>query len=201
MASDATMKKWRGQLEKWMTTKMEQYDNDEEFRKKRFEQHGSRQGFQASLEAKIESQIEAKKQAVAKPVTKEAAPHLSNGGDDVAVLWEDQQRINEFGRLNVRMTEINDSLAKLENELKSLKDVEEEIEILLDDDACKIKIGETYVNVTNEEAEEYAAQEKQEKDEEKRVLEKEKTGLQGKMDILKGLLYGKFGKSINLETN
>lgn len=40
--------------------------------------------------------------------------------------------------------------------LTNLKDAEGDIEDLLDDDACKIRIGECFVYVSNEDAEEFA---------------------------------------------
>lgn len=58
--SEATMTKWRTQLETWLDGKMKQFDADEAFRAKRIQSHKSREAFEASLRTKIESQLKAK---------------------------------------------------------------------------------------------------------------------------------------------
>lgn len=191
-------KKWRDQLEKWLQSKLKQFDDDEEFRTKRIEQHGSREKFEAVLRKKIEAQLKAKKQGA----TKASNPHVRNADatDEVAVDWQDQQYINEFGRMNIRMAELDENMKKLKNELASLNDAEQDIEMLLDDDACKIRIGEVYVNVSNDDAEEYVKQEKEEKEAALEEHDKEKAGLVERMNVLKAALKAKFGDAINLDT-
>eukprot|EP01006_Ploeotia_vitrea_P043233 TRINITY_DN66705_c2_g4_i11.p1 TRINITY_DN66705_c2_g4~~TRINITY_DN66705_c2_g4_i11.p1 ORF type:complete len:202 (-),score=50.40 TRINITY_DN66705_c2_g4_i11:152-718(-) len=67
-----------------------------------------------------------------------AERHLRpDDAEDVPVTWEDQQRINKFGRLVLRKTELQDELKKDETELANLEDAQGEIEMLMDDDACR----------------------------------------------------------------
>ena len=53
--------------------------------------------------------------------------------DDVEVRWEDQQKINTFGRLNTRMHELEDELKEKSSKSELLDDAANEM-ILADDD-------------------------------------------------------------------
>lgn len=193
--------KYRADLDKWSKTKLKQYDDDASFRSKRDEKHKDRAGYEAWLKEEVEKTIETKKTALVDSKPKPKKTQRSSDAKEVGVLWEDQQRINEFGRLNQRFDEINDELEVKKNELANLTDVAGDIEVLLDDDACKIKVGEVYVTVSNEEAEEYAQEEVKEREEHMATLESEKDDLQTRMGKLKTLLKAKFGDQINLETD
>ena len=129
---------------------------------------------------------------------KTAAASASKG-EDVPVTWADQQRINEFSRLNLALQKLDDDLKAGKNDAANLEDAANDIDSLLDDDACKVRIGEVFMDVSNEEAEEFvkekkAAQEKKQAD----LVESRKQVIK-QMDELKTLLYQKFGKQINLE--
>jgi len=195
------VKKWGEQLEKWLQSKLKQFDSDEEFKTKRIEQHGSREGFEAALRKKMNAQLKAKQNKAAGG--DDANPHMrkKDATDEVAVDWQDQQRINEFGRLNVRLGEVEEAMKKLTRELASLNDAEQEIEMLLDDDACKIRIGEVYVNVSNDDAETFITEEKEEKTTDMTKHEAEVSGIKSKMGVLRVALKAKFGDAINLDTD
>lgn len=137
-----------------------------------------------------------------RPAAQSANPHLADqNAKEVPVVWEDQQRINMFGRLNNRAQEIDDEIKAKKDAMAGLVDAAGEIEMLLDDDCCKIRVGDLFVQVTNEEAEEYAAQQKEEREAELAALTEEKAGLVVEMKKLKAILYAKFGGTINLETD
>jgi len=57
--------------------------------------------------------------------------------DDPEVTWEDQKRINAYGRLNQRMMELDDEIKDSKNLVQESDDAEQDIDALLDDDACK----------------------------------------------------------------
>jgi len=138
-------------------------------------------------------------------------------------LREDQQRINDFGRLNNRNVEIRDLLAvkqvrlliilcrlfvssffahfSEQKDLENLKDATTDLEMILDDDCCKIKVGEVFMECSNEEAEEYVEAKKKEMEGEVKELLEERASLAADMEKLKALLYAKFGKQINLEVD
>jgi len=78
-----------------------------------------------------------------------------------------------------------------QNSIANIVDAESSI----DDNMCKIKVGEVFVAVENDEAEEWVKQVQ----EEMSKLEKQHAEVQTEMEALKVLLYSKFGKAINLE--
>ncbi len=74
-------------------------------------------------------------------------------------------------------------------------------ESLLDDDACRIKVGEVYIQTSNDNAAEYVEKEKKNATAELKEMEQRLAEITGKMDELKVQLYAKFKDSINLEYN
>lgn len=193
--------KFQAQLDKWATDKLAEYDKKPDFAAKRDAKHTNRAGYEEWLKTEVVNAIASKKSTLQDSKPKKAAAKGQAVSKEIGVTWEDQQRINEFGRLNHRHTEVVDDIAKKKNDLANLRDVAGDIECLLDDDACKIKVGEVYVEVPNDEAEEYVNAEVAEREEVMAGLEKEKASLEGQMSALKALLYAKFGNQINLETN
>lgn len=133
---------------------------------------------------------------VCKQKHKSAAPAR---GEEIAVTWEDQQRINEFSRLNLRLQNIDEQLSTGRSSTANLDDAAGDIEMLLDDDACKVKIGEVFWDVSNEQADEFVADKKKAQQDKTTELMGQKEQLVKAMDALKALLYAKFGNQINLE--
>jgi prefoldin subunit 4 len=125
----------------------------------------------------------------------------NNKAADVSVSWADQQLINSFSRIHSKHSSIVDTLANLQSKLENYKDATEEVEGLLDDDYCKYKIGEVFFDVTNEDAETSVNNERNTCEEEIRQKTKDKLELETEMNRLKTILYGKFGKAINLENS
>lgn len=197
--------KYKTDLEKWKTTKLKQYDDDKAFAGKRDEKYKDRAGYEAFLQAEVESTIKTKEGVLvdSKPKAKAstAVKRAATESKEIQVVWEDQQRINEFGRLNHRLVEIKEEAEKKNNDTANLKDVAGDIEVLLDDDACKIQVGSLFVTVSNEEAEEFAQEELKERESQLATLQTEKEEIETKMKALKAVLYAKFGDQINLETN
>ena len=58
---------------------------------------------------------------------------MHQSGDDVEVRWEDQQKINTFGRLNTRSHDLEDDIRDKQSRSELLDDASNEI-ILADDD-------------------------------------------------------------------
>lgn len=201
--TDDQLAKYRADLDKWAVKKLKEYDDDAKFAAKRNEKHKDRAGYQAWLQEEVEKTIATKKATLqdSKPKAKIPSSLKKSDSKEVQVLWEDQQRINMFGRLNHRLLELNDEIEAKTNDVANLTDVSGDIEVLLEDDACKIKVGELFVIVSNEEAEEYAKEELEEKQAQVKALKTEKEGIEKEMTKLKGHLYAKFGDQINLETN
>lgn len=194
------LQKYAADLEKWAATKLKEYDNDAEFREKRNKKHKDRAGYEEWLKEEVAKTIKAKENSLQSSKPKPKAVKKTTESKEVQVLWEDQQRINEFGRFHTRLQEINDEIELKKTELANLSDVAGDIEVCLDDDACKIKVGEVFVTVSNDEAEEFAQEEVKEKQAQVDVLEQEKAEIEKKMDGLKAKLEAKFGDQIKLDT-
>lgn len=195
------IKKYGEDLEKWAATKLKEYDTDAVFRGKRDQKYKNREGYETWLKEQVVNSVIAKENALVDSKPKPRSSKSTNETKEVQVVWEDQQRINEFGRLNIRLQEINDEIEKKNNDIANLGDVAGDIEVLLDDDACKIKVGEVFVTVSNEEAEEFAQDELKEREVQVATAKAEKDNIEKQMRTLKALLYAKFGNQINLETD
>ena len=115
---------------------------------------------------------------------------------EIDVLWEDQQKINTFGRLNIRREELEDEIAELKEEINKINDAADEI-IISDD--VKFSIGEIYVDVDGDTAEALLEKERKRVNKSVKALEVEYQQIQDKMKILKAQLYAKFKNNINLD--
>ncbi|KAL0083075.1 Prefoldin subunit 4 [Phycomyces blakesleeanus] len=118
---------------------------------------------------------------------------------DVEVSWADQQKINEFSKLNAKIDDLEEQYEKMKQEKEYLDDVAMELELADEDEPVRYKVGDTFAHVPVSEA-----LERVEKDTEKIQLELDNIrsdveSVQGKMEELKKLLYAKFGNAINLE--
>jgi prefoldin subunit 4 len=129
--------------------------------------------------------------------------HKATGarGEEIPVTWEDQQRINEFSRFNLQLSKIDDELKGKKNDAENLNDASTDIESLLDDDACKVRIGEVFMDVSNEDAEAFVKDQQAKSAAKLASLQAQRAELVVKMDILKKLLTEKFKNQINLENS
>ena len=119
--------------------------------------------------------------------------------DDVQVRLEDQQRINQFGRLNGKLHEIEDDLKAKRAEHELLDDAANEIILADDDEQVRFAFGECYYEVTKDQCEELLEAKKDKVAAEVAVLEGELSNINSTLADLKAALYGRFGKNINLE--
>ncbi|KHN74144.1 Prefoldin subunit 4 [Toxocara canis] len=119
------------------------------------------------------------------------------------VTAEDQQLINRFARLHQKSTELSMKLQSEATELQNLCDASDELLLLDDEDTARIpfKIGAVFVMHDQESME--AKLEKMRNDLKAKIDSMSETNekLQSEMNLLKSKLYGKFGDSINLETD
>eukprot|EP00928_Gymnodinium_smaydae_P067965 TRINITY_DN509_c0_g2_i1.p1 TRINITY_DN509_c0_g2~~TRINITY_DN509_c0_g2_i1.p1 ORF type:complete len:129 (-),score=50.52 TRINITY_DN509_c0_g2_i1:68-454(-) len=118
---------------------------------------------------------------------------------DIEVDRDDQKRINDFSRLNLRYDDLDEEIKTLKATVQSYKDATEEIEGCMETDGIMVKIGEAWTTVDEDVATEKLS--KLIDDAEKRLSEvtDEIEQVKTDMDALKKMLYSKFGSSINLE--
>jgi prefoldin subunit 4 len=118
------------------------------------------------------------------------------------VTSEDQRNINAFSKLNSHKDELKDDLQELEDELVRLRETSDELMMVLEDDIpIKFKFGECFFDLPKDEVESRVEQQIEITEQKKSQLEKQITDIQVQLHSLKATLYGKFGKSIHLETD
>ncbi|KAK9768881.1 hypothetical protein K7432_000112 [Basidiobolus ranarum] len=118
---------------------------------------------------------------------------------DVEVNYEDQQNINAFSRLNARLNDMEDTYDTKKTELEYLEDLESELELADEEDPVMYRVGDAYISLSLEMAQERLTKEQEALKAEVEDLKTEMDDISEKMDKLKVVLYAKFGKSINLE--
>uniref|UniRef100_G3MMY5 Prefoldin subunit 4 n=1 Tax=Amblyomma maculatum TaxID=34609 RepID=G3MMY5_AMBMU len=118
---------------------------------------------------------------------------------DVQVTAKDQEMINNFARQNARLEDATEEMKQLEKELRNLEDAADEILMIEDDVPIPYQLGEVFVNLDSEEAQQMLEREKAQNKERTAVLEEETRTIKGIMAELKSQLYNKFGNNINLE--
>eukprot|EP00900_Chrysochromulina_parva_P002691 jgi/Chrpa1/12422/Chrysochromulina_OHIO_Genome00000032-RA len=123
----------------------------------------------------------------------------TNEDKDVEVRREDQDCINQFGRLNGRMHDIEDELKAAQSKYELLDDASNEI-ILADDDVpVRYLFGECFFELSKDSTDEMLEKQKSEVQEQIDSHKAELLTIRETLADLKGKLYGRFGKNINLE--
>ncbi|KAJ1901798.1 hypothetical protein LPJ66_000527 [Kickxella alabastrina] len=120
---------------------------------------------------------------------------------DVEVKWEDQNRINQFSKLSTRMDRLEDEYKAQKTEKEYLDDLAMEIELLDEDEPVPYKIGDAFVMLTLEAAQERVEKDKAAIDAQVEGLDSQISQVSSEMEELKKMLYAKFGQAINLEKN
>lgn len=135
----------------------------------------------------------------------------TKSGDDTSdvvqgvmnVTKEDQQKINQFARLNARLEDIKDEVTCKKNELKNYEDAlsEAEMKVLEDEgDKLHLQVGDIMINLEPEKTQKWL-EDKMEVIKNNLVdLEKRREVIVEEMTQLKAHLYARFGNNIHLES-
>ncbi|ODV97154.1 hypothetical protein PACTADRAFT_32641 [Pachysolen tannophilus NRRL Y-2460] len=115
------------------------------------------------------------------------------------VLWEDQQKINEFSKLINRKDEFESDLNSLKQEKEYLDDVSMEIELIDDEELINYKIGDTFLLLKASRVIDRLSKDNEIIDLKIEKLSNEIDITEDRLTELKHVLYAKFGNSINLE--
>merc|ERR1739847_196126 len=125
-----------------------------------------------------------------------------NEDKEIHILLEDQQKINQFARLNNRLEEFKDDMKSKKTEIQTLEDAGTDMMMLEDgDEKIPYQIGEVFVEMTQDEVQETLDKSKETLEEEVTKLEGKAEEIKGQMSNLKTHLYAKFGNAINLEND
>lgn len=115
------------------------------------------------------------------------------------VLWEDQQKINQFSSYINQKDSLSDQLKSLETEKEYIDDLALEIELLDEEEKIQYKIGDSFVFVSVSRAIEMIEKENEALDSKIESLSEKISDIDSELALLKAHLYGKFGNNINLE--
>ncbi|TKA26658.1 hypothetical protein B0A50_04766 [Salinomyces thailandicus] len=120
-------------------------------------------------------------------------------GEEKEVRKEDQDRINRFSRLHSREVGVAETLKTKEKEKEDLEEISNELELADDDDKVPYKIGDSFFSLPVPEVQDLLSESVGKLNEDVSSLEDKLGELRSEMQDLKAALYGRFGKSINLE--
>ena len=118
---------------------------------------------------------------------------------DVEVRREDQDNINKFARLNARLQELRDERKVIKQSLERLDDASTELMMNSGSDKVMLLIGESFFETSEDDATEFCEAEVDRMTETLEELDQEEAEIVDEQAKLKSVLYGRFGKSIQLE--
>jgi len=123
-----------------------------------------------------------------------------DGQQDVEVRLADQEKINEFGRLNNRLLELTADLKQAKQDGEKLDDATTDLMMeTVEGGKVMLLIGEAFVEVSEEEANEYCEKKKEKLEATIAAFAVEEADIVRRQEALKKELYARFGDSINLE--
>lgn len=117
----------------------------------------------------------------------------------VEVLWEDQQKINQFSSYINQKDSLTEQLKAFQTEKEYIDDLALEIELLDEEEQIQYKIGDSFVFVSVTQAVEKIEAENEVLDAKVEELSEQISKIDSQLALLKAHLYGKFGNNINLE--
>ncbi|KAH8269974.1 hypothetical protein KR018_001263 [Drosophila ironensis] len=121
--------------------------------------------------------------------------------DDVHISFEDQQRINRFAKHNARMDDLKVELEMKRNELKSVEEALEEIELFDEDEDIPFLVGEIFLTHKTATTQTMLQETKEMVQKEIAAIEATGKAIKAEMDDLKANLYQRFGSNISLESD
>ena len=121
---------------------------------------------------------------------------------EVHISLEDQQKINKFARLNSRLEDLKEELKAKKGEIETLEDASTDLMMFEDDDEkVPYQVGEVFVYLTQDEAQQKIESSKESLGESVKTVENKAQSVKDEMAGLKAQLYAKFGSAINLEAD
>ncbi|CAM9920539.1 unnamed protein product, partial [Phaeothamnion confervicola] len=114
------------------------------------------------------------------------------------VRWEDQQCINEFGRLNTRFQELQREKKELKELVDQLDDASTEL-MTSEGASVQLMLGDCFVHCNEEYATDYCEKKQEAGQAQLDGLNEEEEGITKRQADLKKALYARFGSSIQLE--
>lgn len=119
--------------------------------------------------------------------------------NEVEVREVDQAQINEFGKLNNRLLELRADVKQYKADAERIDDAHTDMMMNSGDGKVMLLIGEAFVEVTEEYAEEYCEAKSENLSKKVESMMAEDLAITQRQEVLKKELYARFGDSINLE--
>ena len=123
---------------------------------------------------------------------------MSASSDDIEVRLADQEKINEFGRLNNRLLELRADIKQIKQDAEKLEDASTEL-MMAEGGRIMLLIGEAFVQVSEDFASEYCDKKQGMIASRIQAFGVEESDIVKRCEALKKDLYSRFGDSINLE--
>lgn len=120
---------------------------------------------------------------------------------DVHVTFEDQAKINKFAKHNANLEDLKEELQAKKNDLKSLEEAVDEIELFDEEEQIPFVVGEVFVSHNLPKTQELLAAAKEKKLQEIKQIQDKCKEIQDIMAELKAQLYHRFGSNIYLEND
>ncbi|EMF15367.1 prefoldin subunit 4 [Sphaerulina musiva SO2202] len=120
-------------------------------------------------------------------------------GEEKEVRKEDQDKINRFSRLHSREKGLEEELKVKQKDKEDLEEISSELELADEEEKVPYKIGDSFFNLPVPEVQELLSAAVERIDREVSTVEEKLGEYREEMQTLKSELYGRFGKSINLE--
>ena len=98
-----------------------------------------------------------------------------------------------------QITELTANLAEQTQHVQNLADAVTEIDSVFDENSCLVRVGEVYIEMSNDDAKTEAEKELEQETVELKKMERELVELKAESEELKIRLKTKFGDAINLE--
>ncbi|KAF1950053.1 Prefoldin, subunit 4 [Byssothecium circinans] len=124
----------------------------------------------------------------------------ATAGEDIQVRREDQEKINRFSSLHQKELALEEELRGKLKEKEDLEEISGELELVDEEEKVPYKIGDCFVSLPQPEVLELLASSTEAIDREVDAVKERLGAIQEQMEGLKKALYGRFGRSINLET-
>ncbi|OAL44348.1 Prefoldin, subunit 4 [Pyrenochaeta sp. DS3sAY3a] len=121
-------------------------------------------------------------------------------GEDIEVRREDQEKINRFSSLHRKEEGLEEELRTKIKDKEDLEEISTELELVDEEDKVPYKVGDCFVSLPQPQVLELLEASTEAIDSEVEALKSKLESIQEEMGELKKALYGRFGRSINLET-
>ncbi|KAL1800918.1 hypothetical protein ACET3X_001260 [Alternaria dauci] len=120
--------------------------------------------------------------------------------EDLEVRREDQEKINKFSSLHQKEEVLEEGLRAKIKEKEDLEEILGELELVDEEERVPYKVGDCFVSLPQPQVLELLNSSTETIDGEVEALKAKLESIQEEMGELKKALYGRFGRSINLET-